>query len=107
MRNLVIRSSGQLIILGFTGFIGFAGFLGFAAPAHAAPKAIKAARVIDPSGRAIANAVVVVDGGRIVSVGTAAPPPGAEVIDLGPLTLIPGLIDLHTHMTYYWDRTPG
>ena len=92
---------------GFIGFTGFMGFLGFAASANAAPKAIKAARMIDPSGRAISNAVVVVDGGRIVSVGTAPPPPGAEVIDLGPLTLIPGLIDVHTHMTYYWDRTPG
>jgi imidazolonepropionase-like amidohydrolase len=29
------------------------------------------------------------------------------VIDVGQLTLIPGLIDVHTHMTYYWDRRPG
>ncbi|HJZ77562.1 MAG TPA: amidohydrolase family protein, partial [Vicinamibacterales bacterium] len=28
-------------------------------------------------------------------------------IDLGQLTIVPGLIDAHTHMTYYWDRTPG
>ena len=55
------------------------------------------------------DAVVVIDGGRITSVGTgnAAVPRGAQVIDLRKYTGIPGLIDLHTHITYYWDRQPG
>lgn len=75
-------------------------------PAQAASKAIKAKRLIDPAGRAITDVVIVVDGDRITSVGTTVPP-GAEVIDLGGLTIIPGLIDVHTHMTYYWDRAPG
>ena len=77
-----------------------------ALPASAAPKAIRAARVIDPAGKAIANGVVVVDNDRIVSVGTTVPD-GADLIDLGRLTLMPGMIDVHTHMTYYWDRAPG
>src|SRR5829696_4530774 len=76
-------------------------------PGFAATKAIRAGKAIDPAGRVIANAVIVVDGDRIVSVGTGAPPEGAEVIDLARFTVIPGLIDLHTHMTYFWDRTPG
>src|SRR5262249_28478597 len=76
-------------------------------PALAATKAIKAGRLIDPNGRVITNAVVVVDNDRITSVGTGAPPAGAEVIDLSRFTLIAGLIDVHTHMTYFWDRTPG
>ena len=48
-----------------------------------------------------ADAVVVVDGDRITSVGTgnAAVPRGARVIDLRKYTGIPGLIDLHTHIT--------
>jgi imidazolonepropionase-like amidohydrolase len=57
----------------------------------------------------IAPAVVVIRGDRIVSVGGASDsvPPGARVIDLSARTGLPGLIDLHTHMTYYWDRQPG
>jgi imidazolonepropionase-like amidohydrolase len=78
-----------------------------ATPALAATKAVRAAKVVDGSGKTIANAVIVVDNDRIVSVGTGAPPAGAEVIDLGQLTIVPGLIDAHTHMTYFWDKTPG
>ena len=81
--------------------------LSLATNALAATKAIRAGTVLDGSGRVITNAVIVVDNDRITSVGTGAPPAGAEVIDLGRLTLIPGLIDLHTHMTYFWDRAPG
>ena len=76
-----------------------------AAPAFAATKAIRAGKVIDPNGRAIANAIIVVTDDRIVSVGTGAPPAGTEVIDLSRYTVIPGMIDVHTHMTYYWDGT--
>ena len=61
---------------------------------------VRAARMIDPkSGNTVQNVVVVVRGGRIVSVGAnAAIPTGAKVIDLGNLTLMPGLIDAHTHL---------
>ena len=81
--------------------------LAVASPAFAATKAIRAGKLIDPAGKVIANAVIVVDNDRITSIGTAAPPAGAEVIDLSRYTVIPGLIDLHTHMTYFWDRAPG
>jgi imidazolonepropionase-like amidohydrolase len=48
------------------------------------------------------NAVVIVENDRIQSVGTGASavPAGADVIDLSRYTGIPGLIDVHTHMTY-------
>ena len=71
------------------------------APAAAAPATvIRAARMIDPkSGNVMQNPVVVVQGGRITSVGAnAAIPAGAKVVDLGSLTLLPGLIDAHTHL---------
>jgi imidazolonepropionase-like amidohydrolase len=59
--------------------------------------------------RAISDAVVIVNGSRIASVGrgSGAVPKGATVRDLRRYTGLPGLIDLHTHMTYYWDRAPG
>ena len=61
---------------------------------------VRAARMIDPkSGNVMQNPVIVVRGGRIVSVGAnATPPAGATVIDLGTLTLMPGLVDAHTHL---------
>jgi imidazolonepropionase-like amidohydrolase len=83
------------------------GLLLITSPAIAATKAIRAARVVDGSGNVVTNAVIVVTDDRIVSVGTGAPPTGVEVIDLGRLTIVPGLIDAHTHMTYFWDRKPG
>jgi imidazolonepropionase-like amidohydrolase len=80
----------------------------FAPIAQAQTKAIRFAKLWDGS-KLTTDAVVVVDGERITSVGTgaAAVPKGAQVIDLRKYTGIPGLIDLHTHITYYWDRKPG
>ena len=58
--------------------------------------------------RLIPNATVVIRGQRIVAVGAKVDiPKGAREIDLRKYTALPGLIDLHTHITYYWDRAPG
>ncbi|HXX30235.1 MAG TPA: amidohydrolase family protein [Myxococcaceae bacterium] len=66
-----------------------------------APVAVKAARLIDvQGGRVLAPAVVLIEGERIVQVGTAiALPARTRVIDLGASTLLPGLIDAHAHLT--------
>jgi imidazolonepropionase-like amidohydrolase len=79
-----------------------------AATAQAQTKAIRFGRLWDGT-QTIADAVVVVDGDRIAAVGSgsAAVPKGAQVIDLRKYSALPGLIDLHTHITYYWDRKPG
>ena len=77
---------------------------------YAQIKAIHFGKVIDGNGKVIINAVVIVNADRIVKVGTEkeiAVPLNAETIDLKTYTAIPGLIDAHTHMTYYWDKTPG
>ena len=63
--------------------------------------AIRAARLIDGSGGIpVREAVVLIEGDRIVAVGSRlAIPAGSQVIDLGSATLLPGLIDAHTHIT--------
>ncbi len=82
--------------------------LGAAAPAGAQLRAVRFGQLWDGD-RVIADAVVTVDGDRIRAVGSGATaiPPGAEVVDLRRFTGLPGLIDAHTHITYFWDRAPG
>jgi len=67
---------------------------------------LKATRMFDGKSSALATpAMVVVTDGQIVGVGTnAAVPAGAEVIDLGDATLLPGFIDAHTHLTMMYSE---
>jgi imidazolonepropionase-like amidohydrolase len=71
---------------------------------------LKAARLVDGrGGPPLAPAVVRVEGERIAEVGTRlAVPRGARVLDLGEATFLPGLIDLHTHLTdkedVHWEE---
>jgi imidazolonepropionase-like amidohydrolase len=77
--------------------------------ALAQPIAIRFGRLITETGSPIKNAVVLVENDRITSVGgdDSVIPPNSHVIDLRPLTGVPGMIDVHVHITYYWDRSPG
>ncbi len=77
---------------------------------NAQVKAIHFEKVIDGKGKVIDNAIVIVKANRILKVGTendVVIPQDAENIDLKTYTALPGLIDAHTHITFYWDKTPG
>ena len=79
-----------------------AALLGPAVAASQAPPplVIRAARMLDVrAGRLLTNPVVVVQGDRIAAVNPATPPAGARPIDLGDVTLLPGFIDSHVHLT--------
>src|SRR5215467_2789446 len=72
--------------------------------------AIRAAHLVDPlSGQRTDDVVVLVEGDRVTQVGSRITiPAGVEVIDLGRSTILPGLIDVHTHLStqseeYYSD----
>ncbi|MFL6514535.1 MAG: amidohydrolase family protein [Chthoniobacterales bacterium] len=79
---------------------------------------IKAARLIDGrGGEPVSPAMIRVEGNKIAEIGpNVQSPAGARTVDLGSATLLPGLIDLHTHLTnrmgVHWEdgltkTTPG
>jgi imidazolonepropionase-like amidohydrolase len=80
-----------------------------ATTAAAQTKALRFGAVVDGTGRVIPNGVVIVDGDKVTRVlGARDPvPANAQTIDLTRYTAIPGMIDVHTHMTYYWDPASG
>ena len=66
---------------------------------------VGAARMLDVrSGAIIQNATVLVEKDRIKTVGITEIPPEAQTIQLGDVTLLPGLIDTHTHLSKDLDR---
>jgi imidazolonepropionase-like amidohydrolase len=63
---------------------------------------IRAARVLDGTGRTLQNATVVVQGSKITGVETGAS--GTPTYDLGSLTVMPGMIDVHAHVGWHFDK---
>ena len=73
------------------------------APAQERTIAIKAATVLDGKGKTLHNATILVRGSKIVGVGQTIPA-GAEIYDLGALTVTPGWIDTHAHIMWHFDK---
>lgn len=73
------------------------------AGAHGEPTAValRAARLLDvESGEMLTGVTVLVEGNTLTEINPARLPAGTEVVDLGDVTLLPGLMDLHTHLAY-------
>jgi cytosine/adenosine deaminase-related metal-dependent hydrolase len=67
------------------------------------PVAITAQRVLDGTGKQLSNAAVIVEGNRITSVGPLPASFRGQRIDLGDATIMPGLIDVHAHVVWYFN----
>lgn len=112
-RDKAARGTQRALALAMTGLalLGI-GWLPKNVAATSAPVRVSVlhfGRVIDGTGKVLKNATILVENDQIRSIGDASMrvPEGAQVYDLTPYTAIPGLIDAHTHITYYWDQKPG
>ncbi|WP_036112597.1 metal-dependent hydrolase family protein [Lysobacter capsici] len=100
MRNPILRSITALLPLA----VAFAASAQTASPANASASddlVVSAARLFDArSGKLIDRPQVLIRDGRIVEVGRVgdAVPEGIKRLDLAGMTLLPGLIDMHTHL---------
>lgn len=77
--------------------------------AHAQTKVLKFKNVVDGNGHVTPNGVIVVDSDKITRIAGPrdALPASAQIIDLTRYTAIPGMIDVHTHITYAYDPESG
>ena len=96
MKHASIRRFFLCLVAGY--FLG----LSLAAPAHADTVVVSADKMLDVlAGRIVEHPQITIVDGRIASVSTqgSAVPTGARRLDLAGMTLLPGLIDMHTHIT--------
>jgi imidazolonepropionase-like amidohydrolase len=70
-------------------------------PVQSSPVTIRAARVLDGIGGQSPDTVVEIRGSKIAAVGART---GAVTYDLGDVTLMPGLIDVHVHIGYHFGK---
>jgi imidazolonepropionase-like amidohydrolase len=113
--TFLLRACAYSVVISFLVFIRPNAV---AQPTAAHVTILKAARLLDGrGGEPIVPAAIKIEDGKIVEVSSSLEvPSGAQVIDLGSSTLLPGLIDLHTHLTnrmgVHWEdgltkTTPG
>jgi imidazolonepropionase-like amidohydrolase len=88
------------IVIGFSAGIALGPHASAQTPPPSQPVVLHAARLLDvDAGRILTPGEVLVEAGKIVAAGSSVThPAGAESIDLGDTTLMPGLIDAHVHL---------
>ena len=94
-------------------FLGIISWVLFSISAHAETKILRAAHMVDVrTGQVISPAVIVITEDKIDAVNPAELPDADEVIDLGEATLLPGVMDMHSHVTLdfftgnHWTTAP-
>jgi imidazolonepropionase-like amidohydrolase len=99
----------RVVLMAWVVVIFVPGAFGQAKVAAQPVRAVRFGKLWDGHGKVWTSAIVIVEGEKIRSVTTdaSAIPADAEVIDLSKYTGLPGLIDVHTHMTIYTDEKPG
>ncbi len=86
-KRLALAALGGCLLLG-------------AAPGTAQTVILRSKAVLDvEAGKLIEPGIVVIEGNHITAINPSQLPAGAQTIDLGDMTLVPGLIDMHTHLT--------
>jgi imidazolonepropionase-like amidohydrolase len=108
-RNQFVMKTMRIVLAVLLGTWHVAGICAQEKPGAKPVKAVHFGKLWDGKGNLWTNAIVIVEGDRIRTVTTDAAtiPAGAETIDLSKFTGLPGLIDVHTHMTMYTDEAPG
>ena len=96
----IVYLAAALVMLGAKPAVASAQAAGSVAATVAQPIVLHAARLLEVvPGRIVSPGEALVERGRIEAAGTSVPhPAGAKVIDLGDMTLMPGLIDAHVHL---------
>src|SRR3954464_8198711 len=62
---------------------------------------IRAAKVLDGTGKVLSNVTITVQGSKITAIGSDT---SAATYNLGALTVIPGMIDVHAHVGWHFDK---
>src|SRR5580693_8521575 len=101
-RRIIGMKPNRILLLLAASFFALLSAGQIAAQSSASITLVKAGRLLDPrTGNVLSPAAVLIEGNKIKEIGAPTKlqmPPGAKIVDLGNATLLPGLIDSHTHL---------